>query len=69
MRGVRVIGKSTVTDRARLAVDKLPLIEQKNYYYRAKSWLAYIVTCWKLGELTDEEVAKWKMKAIRGEIE
>jgi hypothetical protein len=65
---MHVIGKSTVTDRARLRVDKLSPYEQKDYYFRNQSWLAYIVTCWKLGELSDEEVLKWKMKVLNGEI-
>lgn len=63
-----VIGKSTITDRTRLLVDGSSLYEQKDYYFRVKSWLAYFVTCWKLGELTTEELLDKKNKVIRGEI-
>lgn len=63
-----VIGKSTINDRARLAVDSSSIYEQKDYYYRAKSWVAYLVACWKLGELSDSEISEWKLKAIKGEL-
>jgi len=65
---MRVIGKSTVIDRARARLEELPLDEQKQYYFNRESWLAYIVTCYKLGELTLEETKLWKIKAMKGQL-
>ena len=63
-----VIGKDTLTERVRRNVDAMELVDQKDYYFRNKSWLAYFVTCWKLGEITTEELLDKKMKVIKGEI-
>ena len=63
-----VRGKDTPRDRAIRNIESMSLREQREYYQRTKSWLSFYVTCWKLGELSDKEVLRFKQRAMKGNI-
>lgn len=63
-----VIGKDRLNDKAARAVEEMTIRQQKQYFYEQKSWIAYYVTCWKLGELTDSEVLRLKKEVLEGKI-
>jgi len=55
-------------EKEKRRVERLPLNEQKEYYLKNKSWINYFVTCWKLGEITKEELQVRKSQFLKGVI-
>lgn len=63
-----VIGKDTLTDKARRRIEDMSLREQLKYYEETKSWMAYYATCFKLGLVTAEECTRLKTEVLKGNI-